>query len=362
MGKRTVKEGEAVAVWDQHGRHTQVEGPRLLRLWMSTIRFLERHVAGVDEYLRVHRRDGIIEHFRGPKVLFENPVFHCSVKVERAINLLDSTSAVVVMRAAGKISASPCLSIVKGPMIFFPEADEVVHKFKWSDSGAGMLIDGRVWTSRPGVRKLQLSVRGACDHCAQLSVDINVRSDSVESALLLPDPVAECDTITKAKIVEALAEVRLADSGSSLDNAVRSALGPQFMAMLAQALQPAALQLLSIAVVGVTPSAELEKMHRAQDELAEAKVGSQLSMLTLDAAMDRLDREHALASAKQANELSLASKRAQARRADDDYEDQRRLAYYKELGKLGVDLTKYLCTVGDHLPRGSEKDAGCWKL
>jgi len=51
FGKRTVKEGEAVAVWDVNGIHTQIIGPRLVRLFFSTINFLDRRTASPTEYL-----------------------------------------------------------------------------------------------------------------------------------------------------------------------------------------------------------------------------------------------------------------------------------------------------------------------
>jgi len=98
IGKRTIKEGEAVALWDQNGEHRQVIGPALLRLWYSTIRFLDKKVAGKDEYLSAHHADGTVEHIRGPTMLFENPVLHQSVTVEQAIILGSASQFVVVHR------------------------------------------------------------------------------------------------------------------------------------------------------------------------------------------------------------------------------------------------------------------------
>ena len=56
IGKRTVKDGEAAAVWDVNGRHTEIVGPKLVRLWWSQIRFLDRFTASPEQYLIVRNQ------------------------------------------------------------------------------------------------------------------------------------------------------------------------------------------------------------------------------------------------------------------------------------------------------------------
>ena len=58
IGKRTVKQGECAAIWDDKGTCTLVEGPRRIWATFSTIRFLTFHRAGKQEYIVVQYKDG----------------------------------------------------------------------------------------------------------------------------------------------------------------------------------------------------------------------------------------------------------------------------------------------------------------
>ena len=100
VGKRTVKEGECAAVWDAGGRRHVIAGPRRVRLFFSHVRFLDRHVADTNQYLRVQYRDGRKEHRRGPYALFFDPCVHQSVAVDDAYQL-SANEAVVVYREKG---------------------------------------------------------------------------------------------------------------------------------------------------------------------------------------------------------------------------------------------------------------------
>lgn len=96
VGKRTIKDGEAAAIWDVNGQHREVVGPQLVRLWCSTIRFLDRKVAGPNEYLCVTHKNGQIEHICGPHAMFCNPVRHQSITVLPAIVLKSPKDCIVV--------------------------------------------------------------------------------------------------------------------------------------------------------------------------------------------------------------------------------------------------------------------------
>ena len=58
VGKRTVKQGECAAIWDDKGTCTLVLGPRRVWAFFSTIRFLTFHRAGKQEYIVVNYKDG----------------------------------------------------------------------------------------------------------------------------------------------------------------------------------------------------------------------------------------------------------------------------------------------------------------
>mmetsp|Transcript_60406 Transcript_60406/g.168792 ORF Transcript_60406/g.168792 Transcript_60406/m.168792 type:complete len:413 (-) Transcript_60406:82-1320(-) len=360
IGKRTVKEGEACAVWDQYGKHTEVVGPSLVRLWWSTIRFLELHVAGADDYLRVRNRDGTVEHRRGPVTLFENPVYHFEVTVEQAISLPDGSSHLVVQREEADAAADggaqradrgvvgATRRIVTGPILFFPEPADLVHRFNWADGGAGTLSDdGRVLhLQRTFVRKIACKAWDANGHVMMVGVELRARLVGVEQALAVPDPMGACDALVKSRVLEALEGSRFVDQVMSLLATARTALtSTAFTQALAAAMRErAACQLVGLAVSGAKPSTELEKILRKEDEFAAANVQEQLAAMALDASMERQEREQKLEAVRQAHQLELAASRESAAQAHKDAEDQRRLAYFRHLKALNVDLTEYLCT------------------
>jgi len=170
FGKRTVKDGEAVAVWNRLGVHTQIVGPRLVYLFFSSIQFLDRFMAGPDQYLIVTRKDGVVEHLRGPISLYKNPVFHQTIEVKESIDLMTTTDCLVVSRNTSKALRTTVASnvmpaamvkdetlvklpqqespagatsvphppaseiqrlVIRGPTVFFPQVGDKVHQFEW---------------------------------------------------------------------------------------------------------------------------------------------------------------------------------------------------------------------------------------
>lgn len=354
IGKRTIKEGEAVAVWDAYGRHEQIVGPCLIRLWWSTIRFLEHHSAGSEAYLRVQNRDGTIKHLRGPVAMFENPVYHSSVKVENAISIPDASSYIVVNRfVEGAKEATQ--RVIAGPFVFFPDPSDSVLIFAWTENGLGLLSGGGhvVTLRKTAAQKLKCNVRDSLGHSAEVTLELRVRITSLEPALHVADPVAECHGVTQAAVLQTLSKARFADPGASLDHAVRSAIASNELTefLTSKLQQRASCEFLGLTVLGITPSPELDRICRKEDELAEAKMAEKLAMMSLEAASARQDREHALALAKEQHLLRLSAERECGARSCDDYQDKRRLAYFKELRALGIDMTKYVCSVGDNMDR-----------
>ena len=143
FGKRTVKDGEAVAVWNRLGTHQQVVGPRLVRLFFSTIVFLDKMTAGPKEYLVITNVDGTVEHVRGPTTMFQNPVFHLRVEIKPAYQLTSASECIVINREVrqnftnektGAIIENSRIDrqVIFGPNLFFPAVGDTVVTFKWS--------------------------------------------------------------------------------------------------------------------------------------------------------------------------------------------------------------------------------------
>jgi len=97
VGKRRVKDGECCSIWDRRGRVRNVTGPKLVRIFMSDVRFLDRFVADQNSYLEIVYRTGAKEHVRGPAAMFLDPVQHEAINVRDALSL-NAFEAVVVYR------------------------------------------------------------------------------------------------------------------------------------------------------------------------------------------------------------------------------------------------------------------------
>lgn len=151
-GKRTVKQGEAMAVWDRYGTHYQIIGPRLVHLFSSTIEFLDNFIAKGNEYLYITHVDGREEVIRGPTSMFCNPTFHRKIEVKEAIFLETANDYIAVSRRSTSATAQAFFAsnvknevsldavsadgirfdIIRGPMYFFPQVGDIVHSFDWS--------------------------------------------------------------------------------------------------------------------------------------------------------------------------------------------------------------------------------------
>jgi hypothetical protein len=148
LGKRTVKDGEAMLVWNRNGVTREVVGPALVYLYCSAIRFLSKHTAGSEEYLVVTKTNGCVEHIPGPASLFENPTLHSKVTVKAAISLTSASECIVLHRQlpaplvkteAGYVTPSPTSGgqqierlFLEGPTLVFPGVGDSVMHFNWS--------------------------------------------------------------------------------------------------------------------------------------------------------------------------------------------------------------------------------------
>jgi len=164
FGGRTVKDGEAAAIWDRNGVHRQIVGPKRIWLVFSTIRFLTSHKAEPHQYLQIKYRDGRVENVEGPISIYENPTLHDAISVHNGIRLFSSNECIIVRKdtKTRKIGEKPNTDsvsirtfegnnsqdspienqnasshnkknqIICGPILYFPRHDEYIHEFNWS--------------------------------------------------------------------------------------------------------------------------------------------------------------------------------------------------------------------------------------
>jgi len=376
FGKRTVKDGEAVAIWDNNGRHKQIIGPALVRMYYSTIRFLDRHVASTNEYLKIRNVDGTVEHRRGPAALFENPVYHLGVTVEKAILLEDASHHLIVRRSGGSTGSSSSASVsskpetISGPALFFPEITDTVRTFNWTDKGGGALLENgkAISTDAKVVRNLKVEMTGADGHSASAKFTFCIKLAGVEQVLAVTDPILECGAVVGRRIREATSSIRFLNQGSTIDQAVRGACSSQaFTKLLSEELlKHAGCVLISSGVTSVEPSDELQKLLRKEDELAAAKLNEEVANAKLEAQIARQEREHALEVTRQQHSLKLEEERERVARERKEREAKKAIEFLKELRSTGADVNRYLeaqgaavCALnGAPTPREPEASSG----
>eukprot|EP00945_MAST-04E_sp_MAST-4E-sp1_P008241 g8241.t1 len=155
IGKRTVKEGECAMVWDVWGRCRVHQGPKLVRLLFSDVRFCSQYKANEKQYLVISYRNGKTEHVRGPVSLFENFLEHEKIKVKDAINVKNDECIIVYTAGKNRVRAdvvaeenadlrkkpipgnkqyekevgsfSSGRNVVFGPTIFFPAVNQFIE-------------------------------------------------------------------------------------------------------------------------------------------------------------------------------------------------------------------------------------------
>jgi hypothetical protein len=142
IGGRTIKDGEAAAIWNMRGEHREVIGPARVRLFYSTIRFLTRHKAESHQYLVVRYRNGVVDHIKGPTSLYCNPSKHDEITVRDCISLESASDFILVQNgddmkkiSDDDVSKSSKTVVIQGPTMFMPSPSEHVHEFYWSDMG-----------------------------------------------------------------------------------------------------------------------------------------------------------------------------------------------------------------------------------
>lgn len=376
LGKRTVKDGEAVAVWNRYGEHRQVIGPRLVRLFFSTIRFLDRKTAGPKEYLRVVLSNGTIEHMRGPVTMYENPVLHQSVDVLKAITLTTSSDCIVIHRQAdtvfdsseqrsGLSSESIQRVIVKGPTTYYPGPRETVVSCKGASSSARVNQDDfnsliLNTASRPWLVEAPF---GSQQTRGTLQLAFRFLLQDVEAMLdNSSDPIGdlyEAVIADLSNISVSITDVKTLESINSFD------LFPILLSRSAAI----GVSMETVAFRGYEPSAENKRVEDAVKQMnekisrdaflakqEEARIAADIAARQARLAMEH-DLEEAVLAGKQARLAAEQTFNQKQQECDEELETRRvqnQLEYHRlvndeslrvlhGLKEMGADITKLLC-------------------
>jgi hypothetical protein len=410
MGGRTIKDGEAAAIWNVNGVHRQIIGPRRVYMYNSTIRFLTRHKAESHQYIRISHRDGRVEHKYGPAVLYQNPALHDSVSVHDGIRLLSENECIVVyndskssadrksvpkeVEIATHIeenadtesdSGPKCYGaqqrrkVIKGPTLFLPALGETVHEFKWSgrDNNDDFKQNQNVFmilkTDPNRVLSLSLSVTTADSAQFTANMSFQYHMDSLDKCLDSMDPMQKMydgmladarsfgDTFTSDQL-RAGKQVAVMDRLASLET----------YPLLCQAAKAAGFVIDSARVTGLSYCRALQRQANDEQQVA-ARLRSELAgkkqrreILDLEAEERRLkieqdakleqrqaeitakleEESHALKEAALERKLALSKREIDAKREVMKGEDAATIQFLTALNNLGVDMTAFMCTAG----------------
>ena len=393
LGGRTIKDGEAAAVWDRNGVHTQVIGPKRILLFYSTVRFLTRFKAETNQYLCIKHRDGTVEHVQGPISMYQNPCYHDSIAVFDGIQLKENEVLLVSHmpvggggaggggepKETGDLEVAKTFRIVDGPKFFIPGPEDVVEQFKWTKFPKTLTpgaYDGDAFRVTHETLKLHTStiwkVQVPLGSKARVGLAITFKIESIDKVLQHKDPPALLIaglTTDAQSLTEMVTENQVKNDRAK----VIEKLSPQtnYANLLAAAIR-CGFTIESINLLGVEPGTAIqeeldrEKKHQIETLTRVAKKESQIRFQELELEEDRrkmenqigLSRKEAQMKAELAEEafsqkvqaidreIALAKKQ-RADTLDSRLEqDEAALKFLESLKGMGVDISKFMCAAG----------------
>ncbi|CAJ1959987.1 unnamed protein product [Cylindrotheca closterium] len=403
IGGRTIKDGEAAAIWNRSGEHSQIVGPKRILMFYSTIRFLTRFKAEADQYLKIQHRDGTVEHLQGPVQMYLNPSFHDTISVNDGIKLKENeviqvshlpmlknediaynTDGTAVEKDESLV-VKKSKRFVLGPALFIPAEDEIVEEFSWSglpeetcctlNYGSGdisrfkkiQLHTKRVWSVKVPI--------GSGSAKVHASLAITYTIDSIDKVTMHSDPCAFICGALMGDIQDLLSEdlptVKSAADFRSIQTKVTYKMsGSKSFPNLMGTGEAIGFSIDSIQVLEVTPGSRMQKQLATEHE-REMRMNAQVANKESEIKFQELELEER--RKKMENEIELSRKEAkmQADLAEELHvqkvsaltqeqemtkirkqenlgslkaSDALVLEFLGNLKELGVDMSKYLCT------------------
>ena len=373
--------------------HTEIFGPKRVRLFFSTIRFLARHKAESHQYLSIEHRNGEVEHVHGPISMYENPALHDNISVKDSV-FLESKSEFIVVHNDGYDSRSvkhvdiesskvaPHVSTVQGPLRFFPSPNEHIHNFTWSSikkeklqAGGSTFQQLRSCSTPLGiVLNVMLSNRHSIQ--TKLHIEYKVATSTPDVLFRQKDPIARMHnavmidgqslgntmtvdtvrewqqselsdifgnldsfpTLKKTAIDSGLEILSIRLTGHSLSDELKYSLSTE--SVLAEKIQSE--------IKAKTQRRELKALEQ-EEERKEIEVKAQLKRMKLEAD-DQLDKEMhevKLAALKRRAELEVLEEKTSIERTR--MKQDTALQFLEKIKDLDVDMTKFLAST-----KGSE--------
>ena len=383
LGKRTIKEGEFALVWNVNGRCTKYHGPRVVRMWFSTIRFCTRYIANEREYLEVNHKDGRTEHMPGPCTLHLDHLDHVSIKVRSAIEVkaceclaiynerneqsdfpfVEKHTKVDLDKHLKKSSKQPTQGEIKfGPCLFFPEVHQRIQTFPWSTT------DPKILSLREQMSPITVTAKTKDNHKIALKFFFAYKVDKANIETLISatqNPFVDLSNAIKFDAAEHLStrchDDFVADNapfqGASLQNPFSQSVFKNLhnitkdIGVIITQMHFEGYEVCSEILLERNAHARAEADMKARIEAAEEK--ERLNDFQLEKKMARaakqaqsdveemlhrqnlIDKEH---EAKLKRQLKEHKQRLEQKRESSLVKSE----FFKHLGEQGVDLTKYL--------------------
>lgn len=402
FGGRTIKDGEAAAIWNAKGVHREMIGPQRVWLINSTIRFLTRNKAESHQFLRISHRDGRVEHIEGPAVLYENPAYHDNVCVQDGYRLNSSSECVVAFTSSSSSNQmstyfkaekgisdqkehANCFSrsyenavskrIIRGPTLFTPNPTEHVHKFAWSTFSPSQNGNERAnfeILRTSGISSIMTEVPTVDGFSFNVSLILSYTATSIDKLLDNHDPMKNLKNgllfdsqtlgqsfpsdVLKTKKEDVVAKLSNMSSYPSLTNAASKC----------------GLEIDSIQVITLTLcSALCEQIQKEQvlsanirSKIAEKEHSCKIRNMELEDQRNRLEEEAALKKKQilindklDAESFKFKLAALERRTACEKYEaestrdamkvkEESILDFLNKMKHMGVDMTKFMTTYG----------------
>ena len=367
----TVEEGQKVLCVHRNGRIEVLEGPVRVPRWSRTFRPMAHYVAHPGEFLVVRFRDGGQRHLAGPADCWLDPRIHLAVEREEAV-LLSGNEAVVVYAEdaeAGEVTRR----LVYGPASFVPGPGEWLHTFKWHGGAPrkvpGGLVFQKLWLKPDQMYHNVDDVRTADDAVLTVRLMIFFELTDIEQMLThTHDPIGDFINAATSDVVEFVGRCDF-DTFKSHTDKLNDL---QTYKNLTARAQQCGYRIGKVVYRGYGAPPSLQQMHdqatdnriRLQLERATELQAQELEDTKLDNTLRREERQREAEARAQEHRLELQGRALQAeaaaaaarrqtareqerldaeqRQALDQVETARREAHLRELGGLGVDLTRYL--------------------
>ena len=418
LGKRTIKAGEAAAIWNINGVHREVVGPKLVHLWYSQIRFLDYFAASKDQYLVVSYLDGREEHIEGPFGMYKNPVFHKSIAVKKSYQLRSANEALVVYSSAPsrktegecsygggdiEINSKPTSTravnltkrVIRGPANFTPTPNDKLYAFASGLEGSATTA---VLSQMQNVDNLTFTVATIDEQKSSITLDVKVSINDMERFV---DVTPYATSTLRAIVSKALSTDVVIITSDLKWNEVNPTLRSietdtrSSWKTLKASLAECGCELLNCSYLTFKPSAELQKNHNEKiqqlNSLEQQKIAdsNKLELKKKQLAVDTQKEEVALLQAKKKHQQELEKEEAILKHNSSKIEAEQELkskqvafetklireqealkaelnerkngeviSFLKEIKALEVDLTKLLVGGGSDTGKGNDKSQG----